>query len=240
ACTSGGPARDYEEWKKQMERPPDAPPPMWKQGNHPSRLIYGSGSTGSFSYKTSGSTANRNERVDAQLYRFGYLGRSGLMIDWLKSEEMTGGTTAEAFDAFGFGNFPLWPNNRLRFMSRPGLYYNNINLKSTLPNDVEPWSWGLRYELETEVDVIKQPKFILSLFGSGRIGFGWGDAKMGGVKQGINATDWGYEAGVRAHWSRGYLALSWIDRTMEVDGGFGFSTAEYRYEGLNLSLGLRW
>ena len=60
------------------------------------------------------------------------------------------------------------------------------------------------------------------------------------VNFGTNAMDWGYEAGVRAHWARAYIALSWIDRTMDVEGGAAFSSAEYRYEGINLSLGLRW
>jgi hypothetical protein len=227
--------------RPKLELPdPDAPPSMWKARHHPVTMLYGSGTVGNLSYGTKGTAASRDDRTDARLHRFGFLDCGGIMLDFVESDGLSGGTEAEAFDIFTFGNLPLWPNKRLRFMSRPGAYFNKINLVGTRMGDVEPWSWGLRYELEAEVDLVKKPKFIVSLYASGRIRYGWGRAKITGVTEDINALGWGYEAGAPAHLHNWMVALSWIDRTMDVDSSFSARGAEYRFEGASLTIGTRW
>jgi hypothetical protein len=56
----------------------------------------------------------------------------------------------------------------------------------------------------------------------------------------VDALLWGWEAGARIHYRRFFLGLSWIDRRNEVNGLYRFRDADYRYEGANLSFGLRW
>ena len=218
-------------------------PRMWKGGwgQHPVAMVYGSGSIGDFTYETRGTAANRDEKVEAQVYRLGYIGRTGIMIDWMsESDPMAGDTTAEAIDIFGFGNLPLWANPRLRFQSRPGLFYNKVNLKKAQATDVEPWSWGFLYELEGEVDVIKRPPFAWTVFGSGRFGLGWGKADIGPVRESVRSRPRGWEAGTRFHLGGWMLVLSWIDREIRYDDALTFSRAEYGYRGANISIGMRW
>jgi hypothetical protein len=231
-CASDPPEREFHE-----KLPP---PPMWR-GPHPVGGVYGAASDGNFSYKTNGTGADVRDKTNARLYRLAYLGRAGFMFDWLKSDgDLAGNLQAEGYDLFGFANLPLWPNDRLRFTSRPGLYYNQINLKNAGPTDVEPWTFGLRYELEAGVDVIKKPQFVFSLYASGRFAWGTGEAKIGNSRESVDALLWGWEAGGRVHYRRFFLGLSWIDRRNEVNGIFRFRDADYRYEGVNLSFGLRW
>lgn len=216
------------------------PPPMWR-GPHPVGGVYGAVSDGAVSYETSGTGGDVRGRTNARLYRLAYLGRGGFMFDWLKSDgDLAGNATLQGYDLFGFANLPLWPNERLRFTSRPGLYYNRINLKNAGPTDVEPWTFGLRYELEAGVDVVKKPQFVFSLYASGRLAWGTGEARIGPSYESVDAWLWGWEAGARVHYRRFFLGLSWIDRRNEVNGIFRFRDADYRYEGANLSFGLRW
>jgi hypothetical protein len=223
------------------EPDPDAPRPVWRQGNHPTLTIQGGVSYGEFSYTTQGTSANRRETVQAPLYRFTARGRGSLDIEYMgRTDSMTAGTQAEAFQIFGFTDLPLWPNKRLRFQSRPGAFFQKVNLIKAQTGDVEPWLWGFRYELEGEVDLIKQPRFIVSLYASGRIGYGWGEAKVSGVGENARGWDWGWEAGVRAQLSRFFVSLGWLDRNLNVDGSYRFSSAEYRYQGAALMLGARW
>jgi hypothetical protein len=216
------------------------PPPMWR-GPHPVGGVYGAVSDGNVSYTTSGTGANVRDKTDARLYRVAYLGRAGFMFDWLQSDgDLAGNAKLEGYDLFGFANLPLWPNDRLRFTARPGLYYNRINLKNAGPADVEPWTFGLRYELEAGVDVVKKPQVVFSLYASGRFGWGTGEATVGTSRESVDAFLWGWEAGARLHYRRFFLGLSWIDRNNEVNGFYRFVEADYRYEGANLSFGLRW
>jgi len=231
-CASDPPEREFHE-----KLPP---PPMW-HGPHPVGGVYGAVSDGNFSYETKGTGADVRDKTNARLYRLAYLGRAGFMFDWLKSDgDLAGNTKAEGYDLFGFANLPLWPNERLRFTSRPGLYFNQINLKNAGPADVEPWTFGLRYELEAGVDVIKKPQVVFSLYASGRFAWGTGEAKVGNSYESVDALLWGWEAGARVHYRRFFLGLSWVDRHNEVNGLYRFRDADYRYEGANLSFGLRW
>jgi len=220
--------------------PEPVPPGRVTLRAHPVGLVQFSGSPGRASVKTRGTAADRRETEDASYYRFEFAGRTGISIDWIDTERFDGGMRAEAFDGWIYGNLPLWPNPRLRFASRFGPYYDRVDLKQALPTDVEPWNWGFRYELEAEVDVIKGRRLIWTLFASGRAGYGWGDAKVGGSSESITATSWGYEAGTRLNLGHLMVGASWIDRTSDVDGRSRFADARYRFEGAAVSVGLRW
>ena len=186
------PSKDYDRWKRELEMEEKGETPLWATIDHPVAMGYGGGGLGTLSYKTSGTGApNRKEKVDANLYRAGYVGPAGFTIDWMRTtEDMTGGTSADAFDIFGFAARPLWPNRRLRFLTRPGGYWEKINLKGARNGDLEGWTLGFRFDVEGELDVIKRRRFNLSLFASGRIGGGWGNYKQTGIGSG-RGTSWG-------------------------------------------------
>jgi len=225
------------------EPPPPPARPMWGAVYHPVGHVYGLGSLGNLRYSTKGTANNRDEDVTANLARIAFAqGRAGGLIleGYGSDEDFTGNTSLTSFDLFGHSQIPLWPNKRLRFTNRPGLYYNNINLKNTGPTDVEGWSWGFRYELEAEVDIIKKPTVVGSIFANGRYGFGWGDASVGGLRESASATDYGWEVGGRVHWGRLFMTVSWVDRTNRLDGTFRFTEARYRFQGATFGIGLRW
>ena len=236
------PAKDYDRWKRELDMESKGETPLWATIDHPVSWGYGSGGLGEMDYRTEGTRAQpRRESVDANLYRAGFVGPAGFMLDWLgTTEDMSGGTSAEWVDFFAFSNRPLWPNRRLRIQSRPGGYWEYINLKSAESGDIEGWTLGFRFEAEAEVDVVKARRFNLSLFGSGRLGGGWGDYKSKGSGS-SRGTSWGYgwQAGVRVQAYRYYGSLSWIDRTTTLDPDSSGS-AEYGFSGGVIALGLRW
>ena len=236
-------AKEQEEIDWPMPKGYKLPPKsMWGgRRQHPVGGIELGGGTGEMTYQTSGTANPRDDTARANIYRFSYRGRGGLDVDLFDTvESFQDGTSARGIDAFSYMNLPLWPNNRLRLMSRPGGFFYAMNLKGTRPGDVEPWSLGLRYELEAEVDVIKTQAFLLSLFAAGNIGWGWGNAKTQGTKVNITMFPFGWEAGLRAHLHRWYFALTWIDQTTEIEDFGLFNRAEYRYQGGTLMLGFRW
>jgi len=224
---------------KKFKVPPES---MWgNRRQHPVGLMEGSVAVGQFQYRTAGTVNPRDENVNARLFRFSYQGWGGMTVDLLDTDnDMEDGTSAEGIDAFAFSNLPLWPNWRWRFFSRPGVFFNKINLKNARNGDVEPWSWGFRWELETEVDIIKNKHVIVSAFGLGRVGWGWGEAKTLGFTEGINSFPYGWEAGLRVHWNRLFAALSYVDRIQEIRNSGLFQDADYGFEGVNFSLGIRW
>jgi len=236
------PAKDYDRWKRELEMEEKGETPLWATIDHPVARGYLGGGPGTLNYKTRGTGAtNRNERVDANLYRAGFIGPAGFMLDWLGStEDMSGGTSADAFDLFGFANRPMWPNKRLRFEGRPGGYWEKLNLKGAQNGDLEGWTLGFRMEAEAEVDVVKARRFNLSLFANGRLGGGWGNYKRTGFSS-ERGTSWGYgwEAGVRVQAYRFFGSLSWMDRNTTIDP-HNTGTAEYGFEGATFALGLRW
>lgn len=242
ACASNG-GRHKLPFKFDDETGEIIPPPpgVWGAGAHPVGMGFVSGGDGQFRYKTKGTGNDRDEDVNAQLYRVAFINGGGLIAELVKSDgDMEGGTSADALDLFLLGDAPLWPNNRMRFQSRFGGFYSQVNLKKSDPLDVEPWIWGFRYELEGEVDIIKRKKFVISAFGNGRYALGWGKAKFAGEKQSVRSTPHGWGAGMRLHLARFMVSMTWIDRTMKIDDGVGFSSAEYGFEGISLDLGFRW
>lgn len=218
--------------EKRTDEKPAPPPSPWVLGDHPVVAAYGAASPG----HVTRDLPDRTERAEAWLYRFGVIGPSGLLVDLVSGDDFGNGVQAESIDIFVFGSLPLWPNRRTRLMQRPGAYYGNLNLKGADAASSEPWSVGLRYDLEAEIDLVKRPRFVVSLFGSGRIGYGWGESRL----ESINALGWGYEAGVRAQMGRFFGSLGWIDYRTEYEGDRRSSSQEYRFEGLSLVLGLRW
>jgi hypothetical protein len=236
------PGKDYDRWKRELDMQSKGETPLWATIDHPVAMVYGGGGPGRFSYATKDTgSSNRREKVDANLYRLGYYGPGGLMADWMgTTEDMTGGTSASLFDLYGFADQPMWPNRRLRFQNRPGGYWQYLNLKKSERGDLEGWTLGFRYELEAEVDVIKAYRWNLSVYGSGRIGGGWGQYNTTGTGS-DPGTAWGYgwEAGVRVQVSRFFGSLAWIDRTTTVEPD-NSGSAEYGFSGGVLALGLRW
>ena len=45
---------------------------------------------------------------------------------------------------------------------------------------------------------------------------------------------------MRAQLGRVFVSLSWLDRNLNLDGSWRFSSAEYRFQGAALMLGARW
>ncbi|MHC4957932.1 MAG: hypothetical protein ACYTGN_06110 [Planctomycetota bacterium] len=216
--------------------------PVWGVWPHPAGILFGAAARGTLTYTTTGVSPSRDKAsADAEYYRIAFeFGRTGLELNWFESaSDLGAGTSAEGLDFFWHGHIPLYPNNRMRFVSKPGFYYMNYNLKNSLPSDVEPWSWGFRYELEGEVDIYKLPTGpIWTVYANGRFGFGWGEARIFDSRRSGRNRDWGWEAGTRFHFGQFFGALSWIDRTSDFEGS-SFDS-RYRFEGLNVSLGLRW
>lgn len=233
---------DSRERPEYPEAPPRPIPQYWGAKDHPIGYAFAAGVPGEMTLRTSGTALNRNETVDASMFRLAAAAgrQAGLELSWWDSDAFTGGLKYEVFDMFGHGQVPMWPNRRLRFLGRGGLYYNNTNAKNAGPTDVEGWSWGFRLDVEGEVDVIKGPVTVVSVFANGRFGFGWGDAKTGGLSESITASDWGWEAGARLHWGQFFLAVSWIERTTEWEGSFRFDEARYGMAGAQLTFGLRF
>ncbi len=236
------PDKDYDRWKRELEMQDEGKTPLWATIDHPVAMGFIGGGPGSFKYKTSGRGGpGRRETTNANLYRVAYMAPMGAMIDFMHTtEDMSGGTSADDFDIWVFANRPLWPNKRLRFQSRPGGYFQKLNLKQAQPGDFEPWTLGFRFELEGEVDIVKAYRFNLSAYASGRIGGGWGRTKVNGVEDGTTSWGYGWEAGVRAQYQRWFLAASWIDKTTQMGGSSLYSEGEYGFAGGMLSVGLRW
>ena len=236
------PAKDYDRWKRELEMEEKGETPLWSTIDHPVAMVYAGGGPGTFRYKTNGSGGpGRRDKANANLYRLAYLGATGAMIDWMRtSDSLEGGTTADDFDIWFFANRPMWPNRRLRFMSRPGGYFQKLNLKKAQAGDFEPWTLGFRFELEAEVDIVKARRFNLSAYGSGRIGGGWGQTKVNGKQD--NTTSWGYgwEAGVRAQFHRWWAGVAWLDRTTQMGASSLYDEGEYGFAGGLISVGLRW
>ena len=227
------PPEAFEEPRKPMYR-------GGRRGEHPVVLIRGAVADGEHTYTTRGTTSNRTVKTDARLYRVGYIGPAGFMIDWMDSSTYGGGSSTNTLDFYGFLNRPVWPNRRLRFNFRPGAYYKRTNIKNGLVSDVEPRTWGFRFEGEAEVDVIKAERFVFSVFGNGRVGWGWGYAHAGGTTENVTEFGWGWEAGLRATLHNWYAAVSWIEREDEIAGNFRFVDAVYGFEGANISFGFRF
>jgi len=237
-CASASPQRDYERWKREMERAESGEPTVWIDVDHPQIHAYGGAGPTRFSYSD---RAGRNETVDALTARAGFVGPASLLVDWTQTtQDMSGGTSAETFDMFFFGNRPLWPNRRLRFEARPGVYYDRMNMRGARPTDAKPWSMGFRFELEGEVDVIKRPRFNLSVYGSGRVGYGWGRTTMGDTRVDSASFGTGWEAGVRVQYAHVVGSLAWTDRETELQGDRLVDGTEYGFEGPVLTFGMRW
>ncbi|MHC4407529.1 MAG: hypothetical protein ACYS0E_07155 [Planctomycetota bacterium] len=237
-CAMGNPKRDYERLQRQMEVEESGEKTIWLDVDHP--LIYAYGGAGPTTFRYSNNTRG-NEDVDAITYRAGFIGPASLVFDYTDTtQDMSGGTSAETFDLFFFHNRPLWPNRRVRFQSRPGVYYDRLNMRGAQSGDTKPWTFGFRFELEGEVDVIKLRTFNLSLFASGRVGGGWGRTTVDNVRLRSTSWGWGWEAGLRAQYARIVGSLSWIDRQTELSGDRSIDGAEYGTSGPVLMFGMRW
>ena len=176
-----------------------------RKKDHPQGNINVESGPGTLEYRTRGTGNNANTRADGTFWRFTYNARYvGVQFSGFDTRsELRGTTSADSFDGFVYANLPLWPNRRLRFVSRPGAYYNDINLKNAVVGDVEPRTWGFRYELEGEFDIIKKPRLILSVYAAGRFEWGYGDAKTGtGGEEHVDGYGWGWETGVRLQFRR--------------------------------------
>lgn len=234
----GNPQRDYERWQRELEREESGEPTIWIDVDHP--LVYAFGGAGPTQF-TYANRAGRDERVDAVTYRAGFIAPTGLLVDWTSTtEDMAGGTSADWFDLFFFYNRPLWPNRRLRFEPRPGVYYDRLNMRGAVPGDTKPWTLGFRFDLEAEVDVVKLRTFNLSLFANGRLGGGWGRTRVGDARVGSTSWTSGWEAGVRVQYARIVGSLGWMDRRTELDGDPLVNGADYGFEGPVLLFGMRW
>ena len=220
---------------------PEGPHGLW-HGVHPGMMVYGSAAGGDTKYTTRGVPNPRDEAPDARLYRFVSQSWGGVDLTWMdSSSDMENNTRVQAFDFYSYANFMTPVQDFLRVYSRPGFYYNNINLKDARVGDVEPWTAGARVEGELEADLYKGKWAILSGYGSARFGGGWGSASVVGFGRDATwAWDWGYELGLRLQGGRVMFALSWLDRTNDFNGIDGYDNATYRFRGGNLSVGVRW
>lgn len=187
-------------------------------------------------------TRNRRETaVDSRTVRAGVIAPSGFLAEWSETtEDMTGGTGAQMIDLFAFWNRPAYPNRRLRFESRPGVYFEKLNLTKAQPGDAEPWTLGFRFEVEGELDLIKRRVFNWSVFANGRFGGGWGRTKMNGVTVASTSFGYGWEVGTRAQLARWVISASWFDRTTELGGAERVHGVAYGVEGAMLLVGWRW
>jgi hypothetical protein len=237
-CALGNPQRDYERWQRELEREESGERTIWIDVDHPLVYAYGGAGPTRFFYRDS---SGRNEEVDAATYRAGFVGPASLLFDWTDTtEDLSGGTSAETYDLFFFHNRPLWPNRRLRFESRPGVYYDRMNMRGARATDRKPWSIGFRFELEGEVDVVKLRTFNLSVYGSGRAGYGWGRTTTSGTRVDSSSLSLGWEAGIRVQYARIVGSLAWTDREIELQGDRLVDGTEYGFRGPVLTFGMRW
>lgn len=239
-CALSNPERDKARWERELDREISGEKTIWIDVDHPVIYGYAGGGPGEFSYRNR--ARGGTDEGNANLYRFGFIGPASLLVDWMSSTDPLGETETKAdwLDIYFFGNRPLWPNRRLRFNARPGIYFDKLNLKKAQSGDAEPWTLGFRFELEAEVDVIKAKQFNLSLFGNGRVGGGWGRTKVSGNEVSSNSWGYGYEAGLRAQFRRFVGSISWLDRRTQLGGDPLIEDTEYRFQGATLMFGLRW
>ncbi|MHC4938699.1 MAG: hypothetical protein ACYTHK_06995 [Planctomycetota bacterium] len=237
-CALGNPQRDYERLQRELEREQSGKPTIWVDVDHP--LIYGYGGAGPTTFRYS-NRARGNEDADAITYRGGFIGPASFLFDYTDtSDDLSGGTSAYTFDGFFFHNRPLWPNRRLRFQSRPGVFYDRLNMRNAQAGDTKPWAFGFRFELEGEVDVVKLRTFNLSVFANGRVGYGWGRTTVDDVRVDSTSWGWGWEAGVRAQYARIVGSVSYLDRQTELSGDSRINGVEYGHSGPVLMFGMRW
>ena len=237
-CASSNPKRDMERFRREMEREESGERTLWIDIDHPFLHTYAGGGIGRFHYKKGGS---RNESVESRTFRAVVVAPGGFLAEWsATTESMSGGTKAEMLDLFSFYNAPAWPNRRLRFETRPGFYFEKLNLVGAQQGDAEPWTLGFRVDLEGEVDIIKRNWVNFSLFATGRLQAGWGRTKVSGTTVASNAWGYGWEAGLRGQIARWTLTASWFDRNTELGGSDLVRGTEYGFEGAMLMVGLRW
>lgn len=218
-------------------------PPQRRDWNveQPRQMAFLSVTPGDFSYTTKGTASDVSARADMRLYRLLMESYGGAELSWLSTDaDLNGNTKAEAFDWFAYAGYSNYPNKRLRFMPRLGMFFNRYNLKNARAADVEPWSWGFRSEVEGEFAVVQTDKVAVTLFANGRVGWGWGDAKVSGIEESTDYFGYGWEGGLRLNASHFYFALSWVDREDEYRGSFRFYEATYGSQGATFAFGLRW
>ncbi|MHC4957931.1 MAG: hypothetical protein ACYTGN_06105 [Planctomycetota bacterium] len=200
-------------------------------------------SRNNLSYKTQGTALDKDTSADNSWYRLQSEYFGGVEFVWSSSDkELTPvGTSAQSYDLFWYGGYPNQVHPNLRFRPRVGFFWNYWNIKDATLGDVEPWSLGFRVDVEAEWEWIKTPDFHMSVFASGRIGFGWGDAQVGNGRHSAQYLGWGYEAGLRITAGNFYAAVSWLDRADQYDSGSAaYSDADFRTEGVIFGIGGRF
>lgn len=196
---------------------------------------------GTNKYRTHGTNADTNVRADAEWYRLVFASWGGLEFNWSESADtLDDGAKLQSFDVFTFAALPYEMSQQSRLNNKFGAYYNEWRVSGGGPDDVDPWIVGARYDGEYEYDAIRADNLAFTLFGSGRIDYGWGRASTGAGSEGVVALGWGYEAGLRLHGGSIFGQISWIDRTQDVRGGKNFGSADYGFEGAGISFGARW
>ena len=190
-------------------------------------------------------TSTTKTRAGMDYWRFMAEYFGGVEFSYGKSNQFGDGSgrSVESIDLFLYGGYPTQPSPSVRFRPRFGFFYNEQNLKglSLRNGGVEPYSWGLRLEVEGEVDIVKTNEFMLSIFASGRFGYGWGRSQVFGFgSESSTNVSWGYQVGVRFNINRFYVAVSWIAREDGYRASFLYNRATYAVEGVTFSFGTRF
>jgi len=193
-------------------------------------------------YTTRGTVSDGSRSANTEYWRFlsEYFG--GLEVNWSNSEaNINGVTKLQSFDFFAYAGYPSEPIPDLRFRPRLGFFYNDYNLKRAQPGDVEPHALGVRFDVEAEFDLVHATGFLVSVFASGRVGYGWGSADVVGAgKESSTVLGLGWQAGLRMHVEGLYAAVSWIQRVDEYRASGRYSRAEFDFQGITLSFGFRF
>ena len=223
-------------------------PSWWRRPDRVALALF-SITPGDFTYEvTSGNpfTATPKTRAGMDYWRFMAEYFGGAELSYGKSNQFGDGSgrSAESFDLFLYAGYPNQPSPSIRFRPRFGFFYNEQNLKGlSLANGggVEPYSWGMRLEVEGEVDIIKKKEFMFSIFASGRFGYGWGRSQVFGFgSESSTNTSWGWQIGIRLNINRFYVAVSYISREDSYKASVLYSRATYAIEGVTFSFGVRF
>ena len=222
-------------------------PSWWRRPDRVALALF-SITPGEFTYDVTSlapSTDTPKTRAGMNYWRFlaEYFG--GIEINVGKTDQFGDGSgrSAEVFDLFLYAGYPNQPAPSVRFRPRFGFFYNEQNLKGLSPGNggVEPYSWGLRLEVEGEVDIIKKKDFMLSVFASGRFGYGWGRSQVFGFgSESSYNLSWGFQVGIRLNINRFYVAVSWISREDSYKASVLYNRATYALEGVTFSFGIRF
>lgn len=231
-------------------------PAAAQEADRPIGLFLGSFALGKMKHQTHGAAPNLDDSTDAQMYRLqveaaGAVG-GGANLEVVRTDDdlhttAPTGADIEQVDFFGHLTIRTANADRFRCPVRVGPFFNITDLRGGSQSLLRTATFGLRIGVEPEFDVVLNDRFRLSLFGN--VNFSGGGSSIDSdviiTEYDSTATALGVDCGVRASMPGFTASVAYVLRALNVDesdvsGGTFAKEADYDFNGIQFSLGVRW